>query len=56
MINAWRHRLDLRRSNAATRHRNRYRERKSGQDRAEWLADVEAEFEVWEGYDDEGDP
>lgn len=36
-----RHRLDLRKSNAAQRHRNRYRERKAGQDGAAWLAEYE---------------
>lgn len=37
--------LELRRSNAAQRHRNRYRERKAGQDGAEWLAEYEAEID-----------
>lgn len=45
-------RQELRRSNAAVPHRNRYRERKAGQDHAEWLAEVEAGIEVWEARDD----
>lgn len=41
----FRERLNLRRSNAAQLHRNRYRERKTGQDGAAWLADYEAEID-----------
>lgn len=39
---------ELRRSNAAVRHRNLHRERKSGQDGADWLAEWEEAIEVWE--------
>ncbi|MBF4194621.1 hypothetical protein [Mycolicibacterium phlei] len=44
----FRERLELRRSNATVPHRNRYRERKAGQDGADWLAEWEEEIEVWE--------
>jgi hypothetical protein len=43
-----RHRLELRRSNVAAPHRNRYRERHDG---ADWLSEWEAEVEVWEPGD-----
>lgn len=53
-IVGFRERLELRRSNAAQRHRNRYRERKTGQcsvealtDAQQGLIDYEEEFEVF---------
>lgn len=42
-----RHRLELRRSNAAVPHRNRYREYKTGQDGADWLSEWEEEAETF---------
>lgn len=48
----FRERLELRRSNAAVPHRNRYRERKSGQ--AAWLAEYEAEIDHLEPGELEG--
>jgi len=55
-----RHRLELRRSNASSPHRNRYRERVLGQDPTEalnevqqGLIDYEEEYELYEPYEDQ---
>lgn len=49
-MDAFRWRLELRKSNAAQRHRNRYRERQSGKTgwRDDHLADLESNIESWE--------